>query len=89
MEHPMTEQFDNTYAIKEGWCISEVGSDTPFRLEKYDEAMIFESDQEAWEFVYDMAVKGSYYHSSALAYLIKHSPKELNTIVDHLNGAPK
>jgi hypothetical protein len=36
-----------------------------------------------------MAVKGSYYHSSALAYLSKHSPKELNTIVDHLNGAPK
>lgn len=85
----MTEQFDNTYAIKEGWCISEVGSDTPFRLEKYDESTSFKSDQEAWQFVYDLSVKGSYYHSYALAYLSKHSPKELNTIVEHINEGSK
>lgn len=85
----MTEQFDNTYAIKEGWCISEVGSETPFRLEKYDESTSFKSDQEAWQFVYDLSVKGSCYHSYALVYLNQNSPKEFNTIVEHISKGSK
>lgn len=86
----MTDQFDNTFAIKEGWCISEVGSDTPFRLEKYDESTVFQSDLEVWQFVYDLAVRGSYYHNSALVYLNHNSPKEFRDIRDYYyHGEPE
>lgn len=75
--------FDNTIAMKEGWCISEVGDDIPFRLEKLNENTLFAFDENAWEFVYTLAEKGSFYHKSALQFLEKHSPKEFEYIQNH------
>lgn len=72
--------FDNTQAMEEGWCISEVGSTEPFRLEKLDEANKFDSDDQAHLFVVVMSFVGSSYHRSALQFLYDHSRPEYDRI---------
>lgn len=75
--------FDNTIAMKEGWAISEVGDDIPFRLEKLDGNTEFAFDENAWEFVHSLADQGSFYHQSALQFLEENSPKEFEYIQNH------
>jgi hypothetical protein len=76
----MTPEFDNTIAMKEGWAITTGHDVDPFRLEKLDENDIFETDQKAWTFVYELAVRGSYYHNSALNFLRANSPTEYKRV---------
>jgi len=77
----MKIEFDNTIAMKEGWAITTGHDVDSFRFEKLDEADEFESDQEAWSFVYELAIRGSYYHISAMTFLAEHSPNEFKNII--------
>lgn len=79
----MMADFDNTQAMREGWCISDCGSyhDTlgnprPYQLQRLDELEVFDGDQEAWAFVKQKANEGSEYHKSALNFLCAHAPHE-------------
>lgn len=73
--------FDNTYARKEGWFISQTsGVNEPYRLERDDEAGKFIGDGAAWHHVVSLAKAGSAYHQAALAWLKEHSPNEYETI---------
>jgi hypothetical protein len=80
----MKIEFDNAIAMKEGWAITTGHDVDLFRLEKLDEADVFESDQKAWAFVYELAVRGSYYHNSALEFLAEHSPNEFQRVIDEV-----
>jgi len=77
----MKIEFDNTVATKEGWAITTGHDVDPFRLEKLDEAEEFETDQKAWAFVYELAIRGSHYHKSAMIFLAEHSPNEFKNII--------
>lgn len=73
--HPCMEQ--------EGWAISVCsGSEHgPFQLQRYDEAAIFASDEEAWKHVVLRASKNSEPHRLALAWLREHAPEEWERVV--------
>jgi len=80
----MKIEFDNTIAMKEGWAITTGHDVDAFRLEKLDEDDAFETDQKAWAFVYQLAIRGSYYHRLAIEFLYEHSPNEFRRVFDEV-----
>lgn len=81
----MTDDFDDTQAISEGWGLfwldPPIHEDEPLQLEAVanDEIgpEVFDDDEEAVAFVVAQAEAGSEYHLAALSYLAAHSPREL------------
>lgn len=63
--HP--RDFDNTEALSEGWMLIQDGSGG-FVIERDDEECQFGDDDEAIEYVADMANDGSAYHLTALMF---------------------
>lgn len=78
---------DAVAADKEGWNVMECfGAEEPYRLERMDEAAIFETDQKAWVHVAALAAKGSPLHVRALAFLRNASPAEHAAILRATGG---
>lgn len=77
--------FDNTYAMLEGWCITNGTNDTDdkYRLTKFDEMNAFDKDEEVWNHVYSLSKQGSFYHQLAIKYLEVECPEEYNRIVSN------
>jgi len=74
--------FNNAIAMREGWAISQcIGLTEDWRLERLDEAGIFESDIEAWQHVRFLANNGSAYHKDALRFLYERSRSEYENIM--------
>lgn len=78
-------EFDNTIAMREGWCITNGAndSDDKWRLTKLDEMNVFTTDERVWEFVYSLARQGSFYHQTAIRYLEKECHEEFERIENH------
>ena len=79
--------FDNTLAMREGWCITNGtnDSDDKWRLTKLDEMDMFSGDTKVWKFVCNLADQGSIYHKSALEYLESECNAEFNRIKTYIN----
>lgn len=61
----------NCHDPLEGWAIfhSSGSVDGEWQIQRDDEAQVFESDGQAWKFVYDRAQAGSSPHQEALNFL--------------------
>lgn len=82
-----THDFDGSQAEREGWNIFETTGtldEGDLRLERVDEAAIFQDDLEAWSFVYARAAEGSEYHRTALSIIAADNPTEAAQIALHL-----
>lgn len=79
MTTEVSPPYDEAVAEAEGWFISYApgNSDgTIWRLERRDEAPLFESDGDAHRHVVTKAAEGSEYHRACLAFLRDHEPVE-------------
>ena len=80
---PSFGDWDNTSAMDEGWAIS-VTSGTEdigrLRIERLDEAEIFDGDPGAWNYVVSRARAGSEYHQQALKIVFEENPTEADEI---------
>lgn len=71
---PSPEPFDSAQAISEGWMIIQSANrHQPWQLQRVDHARAFNSDVEAWCFVFDRADQGSVYHQQALSFLTQQA----------------
>lgn len=77
------EDWDDTQATEEGWAIFEAhGTDDlgMLRIERIDEAAIFDGDPAAWHYVVSRARAGSEYHQRALQIVAEDNPTERDEI---------
>ena len=77
------EDWDDTQATEEGWAIFEAhGTDDigMLRIERIDEAAIFDGDPAAWNYVVSRARAGSEYHQRALQIVAEDNPTERDEI---------
>ncbi len=63
----MTEKFDQTRAMAEGWCVMWSDSRGQFEIQRDDEQPTFARDDDALAHVAKAAAAGSDYHREALA----------------------
>jgi hypothetical protein len=69
-------------AQNQGWNL--FNADGELQLQREDEMGIFETDHEAWEFVYAQSIQKDNTAIIALARIAAESPKELKKIKEHL-----
>lgn len=77
--------FDSTQAMEESWAIFQCfGSQAgDWQLQKLDEERVFDTDDQAWDFVIRKAAEGSEYHLSALRFIREHCDDEFERLVNH------
>lgn len=73
-------------ALADGWGLFNISThtdpgDSPFQLQKYDEAGRFDNDSDAWDHVIEKAAQGSDLHKAALDFLKENSPAEYRDII--------
>lgn len=73
-----TDGFDAARAHREGWGVFDTKDG--LRIERLDEAEIFDSDSNAWHFIVTMALKGSRYHRKALQIIADNNRAERDEI---------
>lgn len=80
-------QAINKISRQEGWALSGGGADTTpkvksdYRLERYDEADLFLTDQQVWSHVIAQAIAGNDLHRDALACLRDHGPVDFARLI--------
>ena len=84
------EDFDQTQAEKEGWCISYINGGTNnrdmYEIERLDELALLKSDMDAHRIVW-VKSKTSPYHYDALRLMRLYCPIEYQCIKDLMSGA--
>lgn len=74
---------ENKAAVKEGWTLNRVygcSDERDWHIERIDETAIFDSDEEAWEFVYNSK---SRHALKAMEFLRFNEPGEYIDIIHH------
>lgn len=84
MKHTSKQIFKK--GKQEGWCISYTGiqdaTHNIFELQRIDDDGKFENDDEAIKHVVNQAIKDTKsVHASAIKFLVKESPNEVDSIV--------
>lgn len=73
-------------AEKQGWRVSDYGKNVEvrYRLEKDDERNVFETDSDAWVFVYNARTHGDELASKTFEFLRINAFVEYEKIINHI-----